>query len=66
LFILAPCCFALLIGTPSSLSCAGGGAWSNTYKLHPTTKVFFPLISDVFVSLFCIFFIIFFIIFVLS
>jgi len=34
-----PCHFALSIVTPSSFSCASGGAWSNTNKLHPT-KVF--------------------------
>jgi len=38
--IVAPCCSALLVDTPSSLSCAGGGTWNNTNKLHPT-KVFF-------------------------
>jgi hypothetical protein len=38
--IIAPCYCTLLIGTPYSFSCACGGAWSNTNKLHPTTKVF--------------------------
>jgi len=38
-----PCCFALSIGTPSPLSCANGGTWSNTNKLHPTIEVFFFL-----------------------
>jgi hypothetical protein len=41
MFIIAPCYSALLIGTPSSLSYASGGAWNNTNKLNPTTKVFF-------------------------
>ncbi|CAM6042441.1 unnamed protein product, partial [Sphagnum compactum] len=36
LFPFLPCCFTLSIGTPSSLSCASGGAWNNTNKLHPT------------------------------
>jgi hypothetical protein len=36
-FIVTPCCFALSIGIPSSLSCVGGRAWNNTNKLHPTT-----------------------------
>ncbi len=43
LLIIAPCCSALLIGIPSSLSCVGRRAWNNTNKLHPTTKVFFFL-----------------------
>jgi hypothetical protein len=40
LLIVAPCCFALSIGTPSPLSYAGGGAWSNTNKLHPPTNIY--------------------------
>jgi hypothetical protein len=41
-FIIAPCCYALLIGTPSSFSCASGGTWSNINKLHPIEVFFFP------------------------
>jgi len=33
-------CLATL-GILSPLSCASGGTWRNTNKLHPTTKVFF-------------------------
>jgi hypothetical protein len=35
LFAFTPCFFALLVGTPSSFSCASGRTWNNT-KLHPT------------------------------
>jgi len=37
-----PCCYALLIGTPSSFSYASGGAWSNTNNLHQIEVFFFP------------------------
>lgn len=57
LVVLVPYYFALSIGTPSSLSYASGGAWSNTNKLHPITKVFFSLISWVFFFLLCILFV---------
>jgi len=33
LLIVVPYCSTLLVGTPSSLSCASGRAWSNTNKL---------------------------------
>jgi len=42
------CCFTLLVGIPSSLSCVGGGAWNNTNKVHPITSFFFFLIFQVF------------------
>jgi hypothetical protein len=62
LFIMTPC-----ISTPSSLSCVSGGAWNNTNKFHPTTKVFFSpnFLSFFFFFLLCILFI-FFVIFVLN
>jgi len=41
LLIVVPCCFALSVGIPSSFFYANGGAWSNTNKLHLTTKVIF-------------------------
>jgi hypothetical protein len=46
--VLLPYCSALSLGTPSRLSCAGGGTCINTNKLHPTTKVFFQKTSWVF------------------
>jgi hypothetical protein len=44
LFIIAPCYSTLLVDTPSPFSYASGGTWTNTNKLHSTTKVFFPQI----------------------
>ncbi len=68
LFNLVPCYFALLVGTPSSLSCASGGAWNITNKLHPTTDfIFFPNFSSFFFLCFvCCLFLFLFVIFVLS
>jgi hypothetical protein len=40
-FTVTPCYYALLVGTPSSHSCASGGAWNNTNKLHPIEVFFF-------------------------
>jgi hypothetical protein len=60
LLIVVPCCFALSVGIPSSFFYANGGAWSNTNKLHLTTKViFFSRFSWVFFSLLCILFVYF-------
>jgi len=51
---ITPYCFALFVGIPSSLSCVGGKAWSNTNKLHPTTKLFYFLqLLSFFFPFFC-------------
>jgi hypothetical protein len=56
LFIIAPCYSTLLVDTPSPFSYASGGTWTNTNKLHSTTKVFFPQIYWAFFFLLCSFF----------
>jgi hypothetical protein len=41
LFAFVPFCYAWLVGTPSSLFYACGGAWSYTNMLHPTIEGLF-------------------------
>jgi hypothetical protein len=47
-FPLLFCCIIILLlrlaTIPSSLSCASGGAWSNTNKLHPIEVFFFQIL----------------------
>jgi hypothetical protein len=59
LLALTPYCSTLSIVAPSSFFCAGGRAWSNTNKIHPTIEVFFSLDFLSLLSLLCILFICF-------
>jgi hypothetical protein len=55
--IVAPCYNPLLVGIPSSLSCASGRAWSNTNKLHPVKVFFFQILDFFFFALYFVYFV---------